>query len=312
MKPKTWQVFSLLLILSMLFTACSVAPTNTPTPQPIQLTDGLGRTVTLASPAQRVISLAASNTEILYAIGAASQVVGRDEFSDFPAEVTSLPTVGGSFGGYSEEAIVGLNPDLILAAEINTPEQVASLEELGLTVYYLSNPKTIEGLYENLQTVARLTGRESDAETLVASLKQRVDTVVSKVAEVTERPVVFYELDGTFDPNAPYTAGPGNFIDLLITTAGGVNAAGELDSPWGQLSIEQLLVIQPQIILLGDAAYGVTPESVAARTGWDALTAVQQGQMFAIDDNLMSRPGPRNVDGLEALVNVLHPGLLEK
>ena len=90
------------------------------------------------------------------------------------------------------------------------------------------------------------------------------------------------------------------------------SSAEALDQPWGQMSIEQLLVSQPDIILLGDAAYGVTPESVAARTGWDSLTAVTEGQMFVFDDNLVSRPGPRLVDGLEVLTEILHPGLLSK
>jgi len=311
MKSYHLRAFSLLLIFALLLSACAAAATPSPTAEPILLTDGLGRTITLASPAQRVVSLAASNTEILFALGAGGQVVGRDEFSDYPAEVSGLPSVGGSFGGYSEETIVGLNPDLVLAAEINTPEQVAALEKLGLTVYWLKNPTTLEGMYENLYLVARLTGRQSEADALVASLKARVDAVFAKIATIRERPVVFYELDGT-DPNAPYTAGPGTFIDLLIGAAGGTNAARDLDQPWGQLSIEQLLVVQPQIILLGDAAYGVTQEAVAARTGWDGIDAVRQGQIYAFDDNLISRPGPRLVDGLEALVEILHSGQLTK
>jgi iron complex transport system substrate-binding protein len=304
-------MISLFILIPLAIGGCSAATTEVPTPQPIAVQDGLGRELTLASPAQRVVSLAASNTEILYALGAGSQVVGRDEFSDYPAEASSLPSVGGSFGGYSEETIVGLNPDLILAAEINTPEQVDALEKLGLNVYWLANPTSMDGLYENLRIVGRLTGREAEAEALAASLQKRVEVVTSQVATVSERPLVFYELDAT-DPNAPYTIGQGNFINLLIETAGGKNAASELDQPWGQLSIEQLLVVQPEMILLGDAAYGVTPESVGARTGWDSLTAVKEGKIFAFDDNLVSRPGPRLVDGLEALAKLLHPGLLDE
>lgn len=311
MKLNNWLVCSLIIVLSLLVGACAAPATEEPTSEPISLRDGLGRIITMAAPAQRIVSLAASNTEILYAIGAGSQVVGRDEFSDYPAEVVNLPSVGGSFGGYSEETIVGLNPDLVLAAEINTAEQVAALENLGLVVFYLSNPATLEDMYENLRTVAQLAGRENEASTLIASLEQRVNSVIEKVATVNETPSVFYELDAT-DPSAPYTAGKGTFIDLLIVKAGGTNSAGALDQPWGQMSIEQLLVSQPDIILLGDAAYGVTPESVAARTGWDSLTAVTESQMFVFDDNLVSRPGPRLVDGLEVLTEILHPGLLSK
>lgn len=310
MKSFPWQLACLLLALSLVTGACAVATTPVPTDEPISLLDGLNREIKLASPAQRIVSLAASNTEILFSIGAGSQVVGRDEFSDYPAEAASLPSVGGSFGGYSEETIVNLNPDLVLAAEINTPEQVAALEKLGLTVYWLPNPASLEDMYENLRVVARLTGRTDEANALITNLQQRVESVTKKVATVSEKPVVFYELDAT-DLSAPYTAGKGTFIDLLIIKAGGLNAASDLDQPWAQISIEQLLVTQPEIILLGDAAYGITPEQVAARTGWEGLTAVKENRIYPFDDNLASRPGPRLVDGLEMLVEILHPGLLK-
>jgi iron complex transport system substrate-binding protein len=281
-------------------------PTPEPTAEPLTLTDGLGREVSLPAPAQRVISLAPSTTEILFAVGAGGQVVGRDEFSDYPVEAKNLPSVGGAFTDYNAEAIVALKPDLILAAGINTPEQVKTLQDLGLTIYYLSNPTTLAEMYDGLLVVARLTGHESQAAALVDALEARVAAVEKSLAGIGERPVVFYELDST-NPAAPYTAGPGTFIDLLIRQAGGQNVGGALSSEWAQISIEQLLVQNPDIILLGDAAYGTTPESVKARAGWEALEAVKNDHIFPFDDNLASRPGPRLVDGLEALAKLLHP-----
>ncbi|HEX7621831.1 MAG TPA: ABC transporter substrate-binding protein, partial [Anaerolineales bacterium] len=160
------MLFSLLMV-SML-AACSAASTSTPTavsiqppantiPSPtfsnsITLTDGLNRKITLAGPAQRVVSLAPANTEILFATGAGAQVVGRDETSDYPAGTLTLPTIGG-YSGFNLEAIVALHPDLVLAGGINTPELVASLEQLGLTVYFLPNPARLEDMYTNLETV---------------------------------------------------------------------------------------------------------------------------------------------------------------
>lgn len=303
------------LLITVLLAACeafAAAPTATPTlkPTPETFSDGLRRAVILDIPARRIVSLAPSNTEILYTIGAGKQVVGRDEFSNYPEEATALPTVGGSFGGYNEETIVSLRPDLVLAAEINTPEQVASLEALGLTVYYLPNPTTLDEMYDNLMTVATLTGHEEKTRTVVGDLKARVEVVLEKAADVEERPVVFYELDST-DPSAPFTAGPGTFLDTLIDLAGGTNAASGLDTPWGQLSIEELLVQDPDIILLGDAAYGVTVESVTERAGWESLAAVENGEIYPFNDDLVSRPGPRLVEGLETLFELLHPDLAE-
>ncbi len=298
--------------LMFLLSACGSVLTATPTAAPINLTDGLGRAVKLSQPAQHIVSLAPSNTEILFAIGAGSQVAGRDMFSDYPEAAKSLPDVGGSMGNYSLEQIAALKPDLVLAAEINTPEQVKALENLGLRVYYLSNPKTLDDLYANLEIVAKLTGHESDAAKLVTSLKTRVAAVDAKIAPISARPTVFYEIDAS-DPAKPYSAGPGTFVDLLITRAGGANFAtlAGIKDAYPQVSLEQVVSANPTIILLGDALYGTTPESVAQRPGWDKIAAVQNKQVFAFDDNLVSRPGPRLVEGLEALAKLLHPGVFK-
>jgi iron complex transport system substrate-binding protein len=276
----------------------------------ISIEDGLGRTVDLAAPAGRIVSLAPSNTEILYALGAGDQTVGRDEFSDFPAAALELPAIGGSFGGYNAEAILALEPDLVLAAEINTVEQVEELAGLGLAVFWLANPTTLEELYANLAVVAELVGRQSEADALVEELRGRVAAVDEILAGVSASPLVFYEIDGS-DPNAPWTAGPGTFIDALIARAGGVNLGAVMEDSYAQISIEELVAQNPEIILLGDSAFGVTPESVAARSGWENITAVEEGNLFPFDDNLVSRPGPRLVDGLEALAALLHPALFE-
>ncbi len=286
------------------------APTEVPATEMLSFTDGLGRDIQLAGPAQRVVSLAPSNTEILFAIGAGEQTVGRDEFSDYPTDAASLDSVGGSFGEYSTEAIVALEPDLVLAAEINTPELVKQLEDLGLTVYYLKNPLTLEGMYDNLGIVAQLTGHEEEAGTLVESLKARVAAVDEKIAPLSSVIPVFYEIDAS-DASKPYTYGPGTFGDLLISRAGGFNIGGSLTDPYPQISLEQLVVANPNVIVLGDSMWGVMPEAVKGRAGWETIAAVQNDQIFPFDDNLISRPGPRLVDGLEQLAKLLRPGLFQ-
>jgi iron complex transport system substrate-binding protein len=288
------------------------APTETPLPTPVEASitvmDGLDRQVTLPGPAKKIVSMAPSNTEILFAVGAGDQVVGRDEFSDYPAEAAELPTIGGGFGDYNLEAIVDLEPDLVLAAEINTPEQVKALSDLGLNVFLLANPTSLDEMYINLLTIAVLTGHLEETEVLVNDLQARVAAVDDAVASSEDIPTVFYELDAT-DPSAPWTAGAGTFIDTLITQAGGQNIASDLEGQYLQLSIEEILVRDPQVILLGDAAYGITPESLQERTGWSNLSAVVENRIYTFDDNLVSRPGPRLVDGLEELVNLIHPEL---
>ncbi len=300
----------ILTLLIALLTACSpqAAPTTAPVEQSMTYTDSLGRTVTLEATPQRIVSLAPSNTEILFAVGAGSRVVGRDEFSDYPPEAASIDTVGGSFGEYNAEAILALEPDLVLAAEINPPELVQQLEDLGLTVYYLGNPTTLEEMYANLETVAQLTGH--DASGLVASLKARVAAVDEKIMPLSSRIPVFYEIDAT-DPSKPWTYGPGTFGDLLISRAGGYNIGGIASDPYPQISIEQVVAANPSVIILGDSMWGVTADSVKARPGWETIPAVQSDSIFPFDDNLVSRPGPRLVDGLEQLAKLLRPDLFE-
>ena len=177
----------------------------------------------------------------------------------------------------------------MIASELNTPDQVKALEDLHITVYYLSNPTDLEGMYANLILVGELSGHKAQAETLVAALRQRVKTVQDKISGVTNHPTIFYELDAT-DPSKPFTAGPTTFIDQMI-------------------SLEEILVKNPDMILLGDAAYGNSPEQVKQRTGWTDLKAIKDGNIQVFDDNLVSRPGPRLVDGLEILAKLIHPEL---
>ena len=164
-------------------------------------------------------------------------------------------------------------------------------------------------MYENLQIVAQLTGHSEEAAALVESLKERVAAVDEKIAPLSSRFSVFYELDAT-DPAKPYTAGKGTFITQLIERAGGYNIAADLDG-YPQLSLEQVVEADPAFIILGDARYGVTPESIAERPGWGNLSAVKNGNVLPFNDDLVSRPGPRLVDALEELVKLLRPGLFE-
>jgi iron complex transport system substrate-binding protein len=333
MKPVS-QWIPLLLAAALLLGACSpmttpppmpteppAHPTSTPlpsatpavtaTPKGIILPDGMGGEFTLAAPVQRVVSLAPSTTEILYAIGAGKQVVAREDFANYPEEALALPSLGGFNGDYDLEALVNLTPDLVLAAPITAPEQIKGMQDLGLTVMVLPNPRDLNGMYANLILVGQATGHHKEAEDLVLSLQAREQKVMSAISYVTVRPVVFYELDGT-DPSKPWTTGPDTFIDLLINLAGGRNVGASLTGEWAQFSLEELLVQEPDFILLGDSNFGMTAEQVAARAGWDGLSAVKENKVLPFNDDLASRPGPRLLDGLEEMVRIFHPDLADK
>lgn len=291
-----------------------LTPNETPAPSAVthgRFTDGMQRSVTLASQPERIISLAPANTEILFAIGAGPQVIGRDSFSDYPSDVAQVADVGGGFGELNPEMIVSLKPDLVLASALNAPEQIAALENLGLTVFVVGNPTDLESMYDNLLLIGELSGHKNEAQRVVEGLRDRVAILDGLVTSNIDKPLVFYETDAT-DPNAPWTAGPGSFIDLMITRAGGKNVGNILSGPWAQISLEELVAQNPDIILLGDSYWGgVTAETVKARPGWEGMSAVKNDQIYPFDDNLVSRPGPRMVDGYEMLLRQLHPELFK-
>jgi iron complex transport system substrate-binding protein len=294
------------MIISAVFSACS--PSAVAVNADISMVDGLDKQITLDQPAQKIVTLSPPITEMLYAIGAGDQVIARDSFSDYPETALSLPDIGGGFAEYDLETIISFEPDLVIAGGINTPELVGSLEDLGLTVYYLSNPSDLEGTFASIEVLGMLSGHEDEAEELVIGLRSRMEAVSAVLEGAGEKPTVYYELDAT-DVAKPYTPGPNTFYTSLIEMAGGENIGEKLEFEWAQISLEQLLIEDPDLILLGDAMWGVTPESLAERAGWDSLTAVANGEVLPFDDNLIARIGPRQVDGLEALAKIFHPDL---
>ena len=173
-----------------------------------------------------------------------------------------------------------------------------------MPVYWQANPADFDGLYQNLLNIAEISGHTEETEVLVSDLQTRVDVVVTSIMDAKDAPSVFYELDAT-DPANPWTTGSGTFIDYIITMSGGLNAAEALQGDYAQISAEQLIAVNPKIILLADALYGVTPESVAERPGWSTLTAVMRDSIVELDDDIASRWGPRVVELVDDVVEAM-------
>jgi iron complex transport system substrate-binding protein len=277
----------------------------------ITITDVAGRTVTIAGMPERLISLAPSTTEILFAIGLAPKLVATDDFSDYPAEAKNLPKIGGLNAAYNFEQIVALKPDLIFAAGITAPEAITKLEELKLPVVVVGTEKTsFESVFADIALVGQATGQDAQAKQVITAMKDQLAALNAKLAAAKEKPLVYWELDAT-DPAKPFSVGPGNFVGDMIALAGGTNVFEKVESPFPQVSAEQVVAANPDIIILSDAAYGITVESVLKRPGWQVITAVKQQRVAPIDDNLVSRPGPRLVEGLEATARIIHPELFQ-
>lgn len=331
MKKRIGLLFSIILVFSVVLAACTpgtapeatevvveptdIPPTDVPTEMPepqaaIVVEDDLGFEIVLDEPAQAVISISPNLTEILYAVGAGESLIGRDSNSMYPEEALAAADLGGMWDGIPVEDILAMEPDLILAGEIFSAEAVNELRDLGLNVYWQANPEDFEGLYDNIRDIAGLVGTEDQAEVLIESLSGRVAALDEKLAAIEESPLVFYELDAS-EPANPWTTGAGTFISYVINKAKAINLGDALEGEWVQVSSEELVAQNPDVILLSDALYGVTVESVAERAGWSEIKAVVEGSVYPFDPFILSVPGPRLVDGFEQVVALLYPDLAE-
>jgi len=286
--------------VSVVFTLLVVGLAVYAAPFPIAVTDETGNFVTMNAEPQCIVSLAPSHTEILCALGLGDRLVGVTTYCNFPPDVADKPRVGG-FSDVDLEQVVGLSPDLVLASTIHLTEVVPRLEELGITVFVV-NPPTVLAVLDSILTIGFITGQARTAAALVAKMQERIDVVLEAI-EGTTKPEVFWELGPEL-----YTAGPGSFIDDLITLSGGANVVADVQSQWPQLSVEAIIMKDPEIVVLADHNYGETAEMVAARPGWADVTAVKEGRVVELtNDDIFSRPGPRIAEALEFLARVFHP-----
>ena len=281
--------------------AGSACGSTSDTPTPTESGNGFPVTVgdlTLDAQPQRIVSLAPSLTEMLFAIDAGPQVVAVDEYSTYPtnAPITDL-------SGYTPnaEAIATYNPDLVVLSD-DIGEIVAALEALEIPVYHGLAAATVADTYQQISDLGALTGHDSEAEALVETMRTDLEKLVEDLPTRAEPLTYFYELDNQY-----YTVTSQTFIGSLFTAAGLVNIAdADNDNPYPQLSEEAILQADPDLIFLSDTyPGGETPQTVAARPGWGALTAVRSGGVIALDTDIASRWGPRIVDLQRAIVEAV-------
>ncbi len=303
-------LFSLLLISALfLFGSLPVsALQQTAVREELTVIDDLDREVTVSLPLQSVVSLAPSITETLCALGLCDELVAVDIQSNYPEQVAEAQIISGYDGVINYEMILSLEPELVVVAEIIGVDKVKELEGLGLNVFYIKNPTSLDELFPYIEKISKVIGKEDEAAILCADLQERLDAVDEVSAKAETAPLVFYELDAT-EPSKPWTTTSGTFIDEIITRAGGKNIAADLKGEWIQISLEELIDRNPEIIILGDSNYGVTPETVNERVGWDSIQAVTDGNLFPLDSDIISRPGPRLIDAYELIAVMIHPEL---
>ena len=312
-------------VLAALLAACSAGPAATPVPTPtaapttvpttapaptpaalfpVTLVDDEGTSVMIPSPPERIVSLTPATTEILFAVGAGPRVVATTDFDDYPPEAVALPDVA-SYQGVDVEKIVGLEADLVVAGGngFNSPDAIARLRGLGIPVVVVYAPD-VAGVLKDIELVATAAGEPAAGAAMTAQMGAEI-TAISQALKAGggTPPRVFYELDATKEIYGP---ADNSFVAEMIRLAGGDPITTGSPTVFS-IPLESLLAADPQVVVLGDAAYGTTPEIVAARPGWGGMTAVKGGAIRPVNDVVVTRPGPRLVEGLRALALAIDP-----
>jgi iron complex transport system substrate-binding protein len=297
----------LIAITALFFPVSCVSPPESALPSPNEVVDQLGRTVTLDKTPQRIVSLAPSNSEILFALGLADRVVAVTDYCNYPPEAEAKPTIGG-FSTPNMEAVVAFSPDLVLATSIHEAKIIPQLEDRGLDVLAL-NPETIDGVLEAITLTGMVAGVEERAAELVGGMRQRIGSVTDKTDGLPpeQRPVTCYVV--WHDPLM--TAGSGTLQDELIEKAGGLNIARELID-YADISLEAVIAANPEVIIAG-AGHGSSADQTFQFAKIEPrlrdTEARRHDRIYAVDADLASRPGPRIVEGLEEFARFIHPEL---
>ena len=296
------------MVLAGALAAVMLAGVNMAEPQQepagVTVTDMTGREVTLEEPAARVVALSAADCEILFALGAGDLLVGRGEYCDYPAEVLDIPSVQSGYETNIEE-IIALEPQVLLMSSMaQTTEQVEALEAAGIRVV-VSDAQDIEGVYESLSIIGRLTGREKEAEEITESMKKSFEELAEK-AKDQKGGTVYFEVSPL--EYGLWAAGKGTFMNEIAEMLGLENVFADVDG-WGEVSEEQVIERNPDYIVTITMYYGEGPtpeEEIMARQGWDRITAVQNAAILNLQDNELSRPVPRLTEGAEMLFEFVY------
>jgi cobalamin transport system substrate-binding protein len=285
--------------------SASTSPSPSLAAWPMQLSDDEGTAVTIPAEPRHIVSLTPATTETLFALGVGDRVVGRTASDDYPPAAQKVTSVA-TYTSVDVERIVGLGADLVLAGgdHFNDPASIAKLRSLGIPVLVLYAPD-LASVLKDIDLVGQAVGAADRATAITSAMQADIDTVRAATASL-QKPRVFYEIDATKDIYGP---ADGSFLAQMLQFAGADPITTGSTTVFS-IPLEKLVAADPQVILLGDAAYGTTAGQVKARSGWGGMTAVRTGAIRPVDDTIISRPGPRLAAGLRSLALAVHPDLV--
>ena len=309
----TASLILLIVMMSVILTGCGKKePEPEPTPEPVDtsivFTDMAGREVKLEKPAEKIVALEPSDCEILYAIGAGGTLVGRGEYCDYPAEVMDIPSVQ---SGYETniEAVIELGPEVVIMTMMaQTEDQINAFEKAGIKVV-MTNAQDINGIYECVNMIGKVTGKENEAANVVSQMKSAFDEI--KKEGNGQGKTVYFEVSPL--QWGLWAAGSGTFMDEAAQMIGLTNIFSD-QAGWIEVSEEQIISADPDYIVTITMYYGEGPtpeEEICSRPGWEGIKAVVNGNIINIQDNSLSRPSPRLMDGIKAMNDFIAESLAQ-
>ena len=311
------KIVAVVLVLIIILGATGVVVwqqygTSQGNPGTISVVDDVGNNVTITSYPDRIVSLAPATTEILFGLGLTDKIVGTVSYSGYATDVQDTIeaeniTVVGTFNKVNVELVTGLQPDLIVASGAYQQSLAEKFAEEGKTVVIL-NPTEFSGILADITLLGKITGQNQNATAIVDSMQSRVDEIMAKTSGL-DKPGVYVEY--YVDKNGYSSYGAKSYINELIGMAGGVNVFAGFQGQYVTTSTEEVLKANPQIIIISKGVMsslsGITPDSIKARGSWDNVDAVKNNKIYEVNEALITIWGPRIVNGLEELAQVIHP-----
>ena len=294
------QILLVFLLVLAIFSGTALGWT------PVTITDDSGFASIIENQPQTIVSLAPTNTEIIFALGLGGKVIGVTDYCNYPKEALAIQKIGG-YATVNIEKIVAADPDIIFANPKNGQENIDSLRQLGYTVIVIQSD-SVEGTYDAIKLIGKCTGTTAEADSIISNMKIQIQAITDKLEGVTKKPTVMHAM--SVDPY--WVSGSNTFQNELITLAGGTNAFSDVEG-WGVVTLEKLLTTDPEIILVDSGSkMGTTGENTLQKAfltepQLSGITAVKNKAVYVMDSDTFDRGGPRIVISLEQLAQILHP-----
>ena len=286
-------------------TASGVDTKSGSTTYPLTITDDSGTAITIDKEPQKIVSLSPSDTEIIFAIGAGSKLVGRTDYCDYPAEAAAVTSIG-TFKAPNLEKIIELAPDVVMSSDFVSDEMAQQLKAIGTKVIVV-NPTSIDGVMNNIVMAGQIANANDKAKEVVEGMQKQRQELIDKAATVKEQKSVFIDI-GKF-----YTAGPGSMLDSMLTDLNAKNIAADASSQWAQLSTEEIIADNPDVYI----SLYTKPEEIKATPGFDKVNAIANDKVVYFDyltpeSDMIQRPGPRIIQGMALIAQGIYPEVFSK